>query len=182
MFLILELFERRMNMKIFITGFVAAGKTTFGNKISKKLGIPIYHLDRIRHHKDWKKKIPTVVNREIRQILERKSWIIEGGAKSEDFMTDIQDQADKIIIFDLPFHNCFLNFFKRNRQDYGKPRQDLPEGHVQRLYLGSILWIFRDRFPDKYLRMRRIMNHHKNKTILVKDWKDADIILRNFDF
>ena len=169
-------------MKIFITGFVAAGKTTFGNKMSKKLGIPIYHLDRIRHHKDWKKKNPAVVDREIRQILEYKSWIIEGGTKSEDFMTDIQDQADKIIIFDLPFHNCFFNFFKRNRQDYGKPRQDLPEGHVQRLYLGSILWIFRDRFPDKYLRIRQIMNRHKNKTILIKDWKDADIILRNFDF
>ena len=65
MFLILELFERRINMKIFITGFVAAGKTTFGNKMSKKLQIPIYHLDRIRHHKDWKKKNPIIVDGEI---------------------------------------------------------------------------------------------------------------------
>ncbi|MEJ6949972.1 P-loop NTPase family protein [Natronospora cellulosivora (SeqCode)] len=100
--------------KIYIIGSVASGKTTLAKRLSKLLDIPWYELDNVVHRRlpdgDVKRN-PEEINSILNNIIDSKSWIIEGVYR--DCFFNAFDKADKIILLDTPVYKRKWRIIKR---------------------------------------------------------------------
>lgn len=66
--------------KICIIGCSSSGKSTLGDLLSKKLTMPITHLDLLAHDHDtnWRRKPDSELISLHNQVLQNEYWIIEG--------------------------------------------------------------------------------------------------------
>lgn len=107
--------------KIFIIGIVAGGKTTFAKRLSKKLNIPWYELDRIVHEETndgRKKRSPEEQVEVINEINRRGQWIFEGTDRKS--YRCLYEMADTIIFLDPPLWKRKLRIFTRHlKQNIG---------------------------------------------------------------
>ena len=106
--------------KVIVIGCPGSGKTTFAEKLNKRTGLPLFHLDAI-----WHKPDRTHVSREeyderLAEILELEEWIIDGNYSRT---LEVRMQAsDTIFLFDLPTEVCIQGATDR----LGKARYDVP--------------------------------------------------------
>ena len=106
--------------KIIVIGCPGSGKTTFAEKLSDKINLPLYYLDAI-----WHKPDRTHISREeydikLAQILSLDEWIIDG-----NYQRTIETRilsCDTIFLFDLPTEVCIDGASSR----LGKERYDVP--------------------------------------------------------
>ena len=93
-------------MRIYVTGSVGSGKSTYARRLSQRTGIPCVHLDEVVYEPDasafWGNRKRPVQERDARfaAVIARKSWIIEdaGRACFEEGMA----RADRILVLDYP--------------------------------------------------------------------------------
>ena len=106
--------------KVIVIGCPGSGKTTFAEKLNKRTGLPLFHLDAI-----WHKPDRTHISREeyderLAEILELEEWIIDGNYSRT---LEVRMQAcDTIFLFDLPTEVCIQGATDR----LGKARYDVP--------------------------------------------------------
>ena len=106
--------------KIIIIGCPGSGKTTFAEKLCKKIGLPLFYLDAI-----WHKPDRTHITREdfdsrLSEILALDEWIIDGNY-SRTLETRLC-ACDTVFLFDLPTEVCIEGAVSR----LGKGRYDMP--------------------------------------------------------
>lgn len=93
--------------KIYITGSVGSGKSTLAKKLSKKLDIPYYELDRVMHKKISETRLGNEKRNEkerdeiFNTIISSTERIIEDGLR-ECFKNGLAE-ADTIILLDIPY-------------------------------------------------------------------------------
>lgn len=63
-------------MKIYVMGSTGVGKTTFSKKLSKKLNINYYELDKIVYDNE-KHRLDEEIEKSFKKIINKNSWIIE---------------------------------------------------------------------------------------------------------
>ena len=106
--------------KIIVIGCPGSGKTTFAEKLEKKLGFPLYYLDAIWHKPD-KTHIPREeFDLRLGEILGGEEWIIDG-----NYSRTLERRlafCDTVILFDLPTEVCISGATER----LGKGRYDMP--------------------------------------------------------
>lgn len=100
----IEMTTLKQAKKILITGDAGRGKTTFAFAFAGKLGLPCHSVDTYQ----WKTKFSeqydrNVVVRQLREIYDTESWIVEGTTK--ELVEDGIARADVIFYF------CFDSLF-----------------------------------------------------------------------
>lgn len=93
-------------MKLYITGSVGSGKSTFAEQISEITGIPCTHLDEIIHSPCSSEKWGNIrrcdedIYGEFHSIIISDHYIIEDNGR--ECFVDGMRNADKIIVLDIP--------------------------------------------------------------------------------
>ena len=106
--------------RVIVIGCPGSGKTTFAEKLNKKTGLPLYHLDAIWHKPD-KTHIPREeFDQRLLEILAADEWIIDGNYGRTVEMR--LKECDTVFLFDLPAATCLQGATNR----LGKVRYDMP--------------------------------------------------------
>ncbi len=134
--------------KIAIVGITGAGKSTLSRRISKKTGIPVYHMDTLFWRGEWQ-EVPEkeYVEAHEKILQENDRWIIEGWVS--EAMSDRLRQADVIMYLDYPGWLCAVHYVERWRKHKDIARPELPEESRERFKLRRFfLILFRIERPQ----------------------------------
>ncbi|MFZ1075714.1 MAG: hypothetical protein WAN50_05065 [Minisyncoccia bacterium] len=165
-------------MRIDIVGLPAAGKSTLAEAISKKLSIPHIHLDRFWFESGGHisgGSAPTIqqvrarVRDKATEALKAESWVSDGT------YLHIQDliaaQADQIIFLDIPLWRRLVSHGKRMLHPRERHKETSFWDDV--LFFGEII----KRTFTKASKLRRFINEHKNKVLILRSHKEIDAYL-----
>ena len=158
--------------KVIVIGCPGSGKTTFAEKLNKRTGLPLFHLDAI-----WHKPDRTHISREeyderLAEILELEEWIIDGNYSRT---LEVRMQAcDTIFLFDLPTEVCIQGATDR----LGKARYDVPwiDTELDPKFKKEI-----EEFPEKTLpRIYELLEKYKEnrQVVIFKSRMQADEYLQ----
>lgn len=131
--------------KILIIGSPGSGKSKFSFRLSKKLNIPIIHLDKLFWKEGWVSRSKETFDKLLIEEMEKESWIIDGNYSRTLPMR--LEKADTVILFDYSRFVCLWRVLKRVVTNYGKVRADMSEGCRERFDWEFIRYVWS--FPDK---------------------------------
>jgi adenylate kinase family enzyme len=118
--------------RVAIIGAMCSGKTTFGLKLSGKLGVPVYHWDQVHWGPKWSYRAPLERIALEQDILERDTWIFEG-FMSADYRERLQ-RAELIFFCDPPSWRCALRLLWRWCRYRWVPRPEMPSGCTEHIH------------------------------------------------
>jgi adenylate kinase family enzyme len=166
-------------MKIAIIWDTASWKSTFWDKLSKKLNIKVYHTDMIRIDKKWVEQSNDTVKQLIKEVLKKKDWIIEWNALRADHIERFKE-ADIVYLFDFSKINTLKNVIKRRRKiNYkNEKRAWFHSNQFNKLRLWYYIpYIFKN-FPKRKIRLKKLLKKLNKKTIVFKSYRDINLILK----
>lgn len=106
--------------RILVIGCAGAGKSTFSRKLASKLNLPLYHLDMLWWNEDRTTIAREEFDRELKDILEKEEWIIDGNYKRT--LAWRLEYADTVFFLDFSTEVCLSGAIER----LGKERPDIP--------------------------------------------------------
>lgn len=64
--------------RIIIIGWSGSGKSTFAQRLGKKLNIEVIHLDKIYHLPGWQQMDSDKFREIVSDLVKKEEWIIDG--------------------------------------------------------------------------------------------------------
>ena len=142
-----------------------SGKSTLARLLGRKLGIEPVHLDRVAWKPGWVVAPAEEIQAQIREVLSRERWILEGSYSKHLFDERLQ-LADTVVFFDVNRFACLCNALKRRVQYRNKTRPDMGEGCREKFDLEFAWWILWQA-PRSAKRKRDILKNLPGKRVVV---------------
>lgn len=143
--------------RVMIVGGPGSGKSTLARIMGDRLGLPVFHMDKILHLPGWQPR-PTAEKHAMAHEIEQKdAWVFEGGMSST-YATRAA-RADTLIWLDLPMVLRLWRVTRRLWQSYGQTRPDMAEGCVETVGMHTwefYVWIVRTRRKQRAKIMKLI--------------------------
>lgn len=164
--------------RIIIIGCSGSGKSTLATRLSKKLNLPVHHLDRIFWQPGWV-SMPREQFRAIQNdLVSSDAWIIDG---NYDHTLDLRlATCDMVIFLDMPRETCLWNVLKRRVIYHGKTRPDLNEGCPEKIDAEFLRWIWRfnqDIRPGMVVKLNRL--DQDRQVVILKSHKQVKHFLNS---
>ncbi|RFB05859.1 DNA topology modulation protein FlaR [Parvularcula marina] len=139
--------------RIMIIGGAGAGKSTLARQIGERLSLPVIHLDAVFWQPGWVEPDRDTFNENVRRIIEDESWVIEGNYSAT--WPERAARADLIVFLDVSTGRRIYRAIHRSLTNYGKTRQDMAPGCVEKFDPAFIKWVadYRWRGRPKTLRL-----------------------------
>ncbi|MBE6563574.1 MAG: adenylate kinase [Ruminococcaceae bacterium] len=106
--------------KVIVIGCPGSGKSTFSRALSKKMGLPLYHLDLMKWNADKTTVERPVFLERLSAVLPLEKWIIDGNYGST--MEWRMEHCDTVFFLDFSTEDCLDGIEMR----MGKERPDMP--------------------------------------------------------
>ena len=110
--------------RIAVIGISASGKTILSQHLSKKLNLPVFHMDSLYWQPNWQEVPESVWRAKEVNIIRQDQWIVEGYISKTSL--DRLMQADAIIYKDINGLSACVNGLKRWLKHRNMPRNELP--------------------------------------------------------
>ena len=169
-------FDIKVN-RISIIGGSGCGKSILANILSKKLDIPVTHLDGINYSANWIKIDENKRDEAIILKTNGDKWIIDGNYSRT--LKKRLDRADLIIWLDYSSFAHIKGILKRITKNYNKERPDIP-GCKERInfkFLKYVVTYNKKKRPKLLEFLKDIPNE---KIIIFKKQKDLNEWLKNY--
>jgi adenylate kinase family enzyme len=123
-----------LGQRIVICGPSCVGKSTLAIVIGSKLGLPVVHLDQLRHlpHTDWQTRSDEDFRRQHDEAIQGQSWVIEGNYSA--LMPQRLARATGAILLDANRWQRLARYFRRTLWQSDRP------GHLEGA-LDSVKWM-----------------------------------------
>ncbi len=160
-----------------ILGCGGVGKSTFAKQLHQAIGIELVHLDQLYFQPNWVEPEKANWEATIRELVRKDSWIMDGNYGGT---IDIRlEAADTIIYLDASRWRCLYRVLKRIIRNYGKKREDMAEGCLERFDWAFIRYVFRfnDVKRPKILQQLVSLPNFK-KVYVLKSRKEATLFVR----
>ncbi|OGB83577.1 hypothetical protein A3F66_04370 [candidate division TM6 bacterium RIFCSPHIGHO2_12_FULL_32_22] len=166
-------------MKIVIIGNAGSGKSTFAKKLSQKLCLPLYHLDKYFWKPGWQEPNYSEFELIHNDLCDQLKWIIEG--MNTRILEYRIKRADIIIFLDFSRYLCLFRVLKRAILGFGNIRDSSAPGCPERipdLKFLKFIWHFD---AKQRARIKDLLEKYNYKSILiVKNKSDLAAILNTF--
>ncbi len=141
-----------------VFGRPGSGKSTFADLISKKLHLPVYHLDRHFFMENWIERDTNEFLSIQENLVKNDQWIIDGNAIRSLEMRFAR--ADMAIYFNYPKILCLWRVIKRlwSKNPNIKDRADGCYEKI-RWVLVKYLWNFEKRIGPSLVQLRNAYPH-----------------------
>ena len=126
--------------RILIIGPGGAGKSTLARKLGERLGLEVFHLDRLYWRAGWVETPRDEWRGMLAELIARDAWIMDGNYSGT---LDLRlGRADTVVLLDLPRVLCVWRVLKRWISYRGEARPDMAEGCPEELRLKFALWVW----------------------------------------
>lgn len=159
-------------MRIAVLGYAGSGKTYLSDYIAEKKNIPVLHLDDVKWDKEWKPIDDSLVLPNVTEFMSKEDWIIDGYYKYL-LMDERLDDADLIILLQLPRLTCFSRAIKRTKSR----RKDGYKNDMNWWFVKFTLFGCRNKERRNYY--AEIADKYNNKTIILKTKRQVDKFMKN---
>ncbi|SHI74877.1 Adenylate kinase [Dethiosulfatibacter aminovorans DSM 17477] len=163
--------------RILVLGPCGAGKSHLGDKLGRKLKLPVYHLDSIFWNPGWVESDGDEFLKAINEIVARGKWIIDGNYTN--YWGNRLDRCDAIILLDYSRRVCFYRTVMRILRGYNKVRSDMAEGCPERFDWEFLKysWNFR---KDKMYNLYEVLEKYKGekKIYVFRKPSDLEVFIR----
>lgn len=161
--------------RILIIGCPGSGKSTLSKQVSKRLNLPILHLDRIFHIDNQRHISREELTKKIRQFIDKnKRFIIDGNYSGT---LDLRmEHADTIIFFDIPTNICLKNVMNRIMEN--KPRDDIAPGFDNSVYNQDFIDYIKTFKKDKQPYIEECIKEFDGEIIRIESYNDAEKLLK----
>lgn len=150
--------------RIVLIGCGGSGKSTLSRKLSKKLNLPLYHLDKIFWNEGWIETPKDEFDKEIKDIINTDKWIVDG-----NYIRTLEmriKKADTVIFLNMPTHLCVYRIIKRRFMYRNISRPDMARGCVEGIDWEFFSWVLG---YNKNIRpaILATLNKYKDKNIVI---------------
>jgi adenylate kinase family enzyme len=125
--------------RVMVIGPCGAGKSTLAFTLADRLGLPLYHMDKLNWLPGWVDGGNVRVKAKLTRILSTDRWLIEGNYGSTIPMR--LKRADTVVYLDFPIRLCLWRLMKRIITGYGRTRPDMTENCPERFDARFILYV-----------------------------------------
>ena len=164
--------------RVLVVGPCGAGKSTLGFALAERLGLPLFHMDRLNWQPGWVESAPQDLLDRIDEVIAQERWVLEGnyGGSLERRLP----RADTVVLLDYPIVLCLWRLLARIRKWRGRTRPDMTPGCEERFDLAFFLYVARWRSgPGKRLEQR--LEPHSEKLVRLKSPRQAAAWLANLE-
>lgn len=152
--------------KIIILGNGGSGKSTLGEKLSKNLNIPVYHLDKLTFKTGWVTVNEKEFTEKLKNILAADKWIVEGWSYNSTIAMRL-DAAELIIYLEFSVWLCYWYALKRHLQyTFKQNPYDPPHSNIWKKTIRMIkaMWIVHKIYEPQLREM--LIQYEESKTIV----------------
>ena len=152
--------------KIAIIGGSGTGKTTLSKNLSKKLNLPVYHIDGIHHLENWQIRDKDERDKMILEIVNQSKWIIDGTYHTT--LKERVENADLIIYLDYSSIAQAKGALGRWIKNHGKEKEEIP-GCRERMSFEFLMWVWNWRKNKREDIIKNITKIDQNKVLVFKN-------------
>ncbi|MDO4594556.1 MAG: deoxynucleoside kinase [Tissierellia bacterium] len=167
--------------KISIIGAGGSGKTTLAKQLGEKLGIKVYHLNKIW----WKDEYKHINKEEFyniqKEIIDNEeSFIFDGNYKNT---MDLRFEAsDTIIFLDFPTTSNMSRVVKKNLTEKNKDNKDPSLDHTDKLNVKYIRWLANYNKEERPLILEKLNKLKLDKRVIIINTESKrDLFLDSVD-
>ena len=156
--------------RILVIGSPGAGKSTFAKELSKIIGIPVYHLDKVYWLPNFEKPNEDDFINKVDEIITKDEWIIDGNYGST--LEKRLSRATLVFFLDYSKYLCVKSVLKRIKQYENIQRDDITEGCIETYDPEFLEWVWS--FPELYRpRIIDLLSKYDVKVISFKTREEA---------
>jgi adenylate kinase family enzyme len=148
-----------------VIGPCGAGKSTLSVELGERLGLPVYHMDKLNWRPGWVESSKTEIEARLKEVVAGDRWLIDGTYGGT--LAPRLERADTVVYLDYPIGLCVSRLLRRIWTYRGRTRPDMTEGCPERFDLGFLIYLLRWNSGPR-IRTEQRLKGHESKVIRMK--------------